>query len=258
MSEDRSVDAEGSERVMRVLWGLETTATRGPRPTISRESIVGVAVRLADRSGLPALSMRAVAEELGAGTMSLYRHVPGKAELVALMVDLVAGETELPEPTDGDWRSPLERLARGEWELYHRHPWLLQVPLGRTPPGPRTTKKFDAGLALAVTTGLPTVEALSVYFSIDQLVLGAARASVENQTFLRDSGVNATQWWEEQGELLSDLADWEALPTLHALVECGAFDAWNEDGMDGFADAFEYALALLLDGVAARVERHTG
>lgn len=250
-----------AERTLRALWDLDTPPRRGPKPGITRQAIVEVAVRLADEVGLEGLSMRAVAEELDAGTMSLYRHVPSKHDLVALMVDHVSGPDDRPEdlPEDlpeerpggaGRWRPRLEELARADWALYHRHPWLLQAPLGRVPPGPRTMARFDAGLQAALATGLSPRDALWVFSAVDQLVLGAARASVENLAVVRASGVTTSAWWEAQADLLARIVDPEAHPAVHAVVEGGAFEERGAEGdLDGFSAAFEWSLSLLLDGV---------
>ncbi len=70
--------------------------------------------------------MRRVAEQLGVGVMSLYTYVPGKAELLDVMLDTVVGEETQPDRTRGNWRSNLELRAREDWALYQRHPWVLQ------------------------------------------------------------------------------------------------------------------------------------
>lgn len=65
-------------RLLELLWGSERRSSRGPKPSLSVEGIVGEAVRVADEGGLGALSMARVAEGLGVTTMALYRYVPGK------------------------------------------------------------------------------------------------------------------------------------------------------------------------------------
>src|SRR5689334_25423292 len=77
---------------MQLLWGTREPPTRGPKPGLELGGIVAAAIKLADAQGLGELSMRKVAQELGVGTMSLYRYVPGKAELLDLMLDAVYGE----------------------------------------------------------------------------------------------------------------------------------------------------------------------
>jgi AcrR family transcriptional regulator len=108
-------------------------------PGLTAERIVQAAITVADRewrSGRDygALSMRRTAAELGAGVMSLYRHVPGKDELVDLVVDAIFGQHPLPEPGPQGWRAKLEISARQEWSLYHQHPWLTPLVAATTRP----------------------------------------------------------------------------------------------------------------------------
>ncbi|MFF4157313.1 GntR family transcriptional regulator [Streptomyces sp. NPDC001678] len=97
-----------------------------PTPGLTRDHVVRVAIAVADAGGSGALSMRAIAAELGVSTMVLYRHVPGKDELVALMADTVFGETRIAACAPDDWRARLEASARAQWALYRRHPWLAK------------------------------------------------------------------------------------------------------------------------------------
>src|SRR5687768_1469122 len=109
------------KRSIELLWGLQERKRRGPRPRLQVADIVRAAITIADGEGLGALSMRRVADVLGVATMSLYSYVPGKAELLDLMLDTVFGET--PRPPIADWRGGLAAIARSNWDLYHRHPW---------------------------------------------------------------------------------------------------------------------------------------
>ncbi|HEY1619933.1 MAG TPA: TetR/AcrR family transcriptional regulator, partial [Streptosporangiaceae bacterium] len=69
------------------LWGSRERPSRGPRPGLSVERIVAAAVGIADAAGLGAVSMQRVASEVGFATMALYRYVPGKTELISIMID---------------------------------------------------------------------------------------------------------------------------------------------------------------------------
>ncbi|MBF6045788.1 GntR family transcriptional regulator [Streptomyces sp. NRRL B-1677] len=100
----------------------------GTRP-LTRDRIVRTAVALADARGGAALSMRALAAELRVPTMALYRHVPGKDDLVALMADAVFAEAGLSGSAPAGWRGRLEAVARHQWSLYRRHPWLARTVL---------------------------------------------------------------------------------------------------------------------------------
>lgn len=130
--------------------------------------------RVADREGLAALSMRKVAAELDVGTMSLYRYIPGKGELLDLMLDHVNGPAPAPqEHRDTDWRRLMELVARGIWQLYLDHPWLLQVNQTRPILGPNAIAGFDYALDGLDGLGLPGREKVAVILAVDhQGVLG--------------------------------------------------------------------------------------
>ncbi len=78
---------------------------------LSQDEIVRTAIRVADAEGADAVSMRRIARELNAGTMSLYWHIVSKEELLDLMQDTVQGDQEDPEPS-GDWRRDMREVAR--------------------------------------------------------------------------------------------------------------------------------------------------
>src|SRR5262249_43559728 len=107
-----------------ILWARTERSSRGPQPTLSHAQIAAAAIRIADREGLDAVSMRRVAAELGAGTMSLYRYVRTKDELHDLMRDTVAGEDDVPAKPSGHWRADLSVLAHQMRASALRHPWL--------------------------------------------------------------------------------------------------------------------------------------
>src|SRR6202041_553797 len=90
------MEAMAAPTALDLLWGASDRPRRGPRPSLSLERIVTEAISLADAEGLAGLSMQHLAERLGCAKMALYRYVPGKSELVALMVDTALGDP--PEP----------------------------------------------------------------------------------------------------------------------------------------------------------------
>ena len=114
------------------------------------------AIAIADREGLDALTMRRVAEVLGAGTMSLYWYVRSKDELIELMRDQVAGEQTLKEAS-GDWRSDLATFARDTRKLFLRHPWLASVLGGPPPLGPNSLRQDELAMAIVDGLGLPVL-----------------------------------------------------------------------------------------------------
>src|ERR1700754_4839842 len=113
------------DRTLGLLW-RRTLGTpqgsRGTKPRVSVDEVVRAAIEVADEEGLPAFSMRKVADRLGLKLMSIYTYVPGRAELIGLMSDEVAGERPLP-PHEGTLRQRLTGVARQLWDEFPRHPW---------------------------------------------------------------------------------------------------------------------------------------
>src|SRR5436190_23908188 len=111
--------------MLRLLWENRPPPKRGPMPTLRLDEITRAGIELADRDGLGALTMQRVAEAVGVTKMALYRYVPGKTELVALMVEGAVGAP--PQAPPGDWRARLEDWAQRLLERFARHPWALDA-----------------------------------------------------------------------------------------------------------------------------------
>lgn len=239
-------------RSLELLWGTREPPTRGPRPGIGVRRIVRAAVEVADAEGLGALSMRRVAQQLDAGVMSLYRYVPGKAELLDLMLDAAHGEVPRPVPSGGGWRARLERVARQDRALYQRHPWLLQVATRSRPPlGPQLIAKYDDDLRAVEGIGLSDVEMDAVVTLVSDFVLGAARGAVEAAQAAAHTGMTDEQWWAAHAPVLERVFDPARYP-LAARVGAAAGAAQNA-AYDPRA-AFEFGLARVLDGIAVLVD----
>src|SRR3954468_24941422 len=109
------------------------------RGRLSKERVLQAAVALAGRDGIEPLTMRKLADELGAGAMSLYHYVPNKDELLDGMVDIVFGEIELPT-ADADWRTAMRRRAISTREALNRHRWAVGLMESRVTPGPASLR----------------------------------------------------------------------------------------------------------------------
>jgi AcrR family transcriptional regulator len=243
-------------RTMALLWGVRKRPKRGPRPALSVGKIVGVAIEVADAEGLEALSMRRVADRLGVGTMSLYTYVPGKAELVDVMLDAVLGEAAGAEEMGGGWRGKLEKVSRENWALYHRHPWVLQVAsVNRPPLGPGVISKYDRELRAVDGIGLTEVEMDSVLTLVLEHVQGAARRSVEAAQAERQTGMTDDEWWRANEPLLEKVFDPERYPTA-SRVGPAAADAYQAAYDPEYA--FEFGLQRVLDGVQVFINERSG
>jgi AcrR family transcriptional regulator len=154
-----------------LLWGTRERPRRGPRPSLSLERIVAEAISLADAEGLANLSMQHLAERLGCAKMALYRYVPGKSELVALMVDAALGDPPRPPtptaqngrpPAPGEprWRAVLRLWATTIFGRYRQHPWAIEATAGSRPTGPHEMAWMETALAALAGTGLTGPERL--------------------------------------------------------------------------------------------------
>ncbi|MFE0149822.1 TetR/AcrR family transcriptional regulator [Nonomuraea sp. NPDC059007] len=241
-------------RSLALLWRTSDRVSRKGKPDLSVERIVRAAIEVADSDGLQALSMRRVAEKLGVGTMSLYTYVPGKPELLDVMLDTVYGEVERPEDPQGGWRERLSRIARENWRLYLRHPWLLQVATSRPVLGPNVTAKYDFELRALDGIGLTDVEMDAVLTLVNGFVHGTARGAVEAAQAESQTGMSDEQWWAAHAPFLARIGDAARFPTA-ARVGQAAGEALG--GAYSAEHAFEFGLERVLDGVEALIGRRT-
>jgi AcrR family transcriptional regulator len=230
---------------LRLLWKMGDKPKRGRKPGITLESIVSTAVAVADAEGLEAVSMRRVATELGVGTMSLYRHVPGKAELVDLMLDTVAAESSVA-PEGRGWRAALEHLARQTWAMYERHPWAAAA-YTRPVLGPHVIDGYEALLAALADTGLSPGDVVNAAELVGHYVDGAARRAAEEADVQRRTTISDEEWWAAREPFWERYFDVERYPTITAMYEAGAFEAR--------AEAFEFGLQRVLDGIESYLEK---
>ncbi|MEU7618998.1 TetR/AcrR family transcriptional regulator [Micromonospora rifamycinica] len=235
-------------RSLALLWRTRDRASRGGDLGVDR--IVRAAIEVADADGLAALSMRRVAERLGVGTMSLYTHVPGKGELLDLMLDTVHGESPRPADVPGGWRGRLERIARDTWALYLRHPWLLQVATTRPPLGPQVTARYDYELRAVEGIGLTDLEMDAVVTLVDSYVHGAVRGAVEAARAARDTGLTDEQWWRAHAPYLEKVMDPARFPIA---ARVGAAAGEEYQAATDPTRAFDFGLARVLDGIAALI-----
>ncbi|PWI09473.1 TetR family transcriptional regulator [Streptomyces sp. NWU339] len=234
-------------RTLDLLWNTGRRPSRGPKPGLTLDRVVEAAVEIADRDGLGALSMRRIAAELGTGTMSLYRYVPGKAELLDLMLDRVQRPSEDPADFgDGGWRPALEALAHATLALYRRHPWLLEVNQSRPILGPSALDGMEKVLTRIKPMGLSDPELVSVIIMIDGYVVGAARTQLYEAEAERRTGLTDAQFWEAQRPALEQAMLSGRYPVLASLSE----DTFGPD-----FDHFEFGLQRVLDGLEVLVRR---
>lgn len=269
-------DERDRVRTLDLLWGTRVPSGLGRKPGLGLGQIVAAGVAAADDGGLDSLSMRRVADRLGVGAMSLYRHVRDKAELLDLMFDRVLAEVrygDVDGPGDaggvgvagdaggaagvgdaGDgnaWRSRLERVAHENRALFERHPWLLARFESRPPLGPGTIAKYDAELRAVDGIGLSDVEMDLVL----TLVLGYARDATSGLLAWRSlperSGQDDAQWWAVHAPHME-----RVLGDRYALaVRVGTAATSQYGGLHDAERAWEFGLSRVLDGIESFVRR---
>ncbi|GAA1870013.1 TetR/AcrR family transcriptional regulator [Pseudonocardia ailaonensis] len=215
---------------MDVLWDSEPAPARGPRRGLTREGIARAAIALADAEGLESIAMQRVAAALGVTKMALYRYVPGKAELVALMVDVGIG----PVPDiAGTGRAALEAWSRALHAVFARHPWATTAVVGPRAVGPhelRWTERALAALAGTPFTGGEKLDAVAV-------LAGHVRA-IAQQGAEEEIG-------QAMGAVLAARAG-EFPEVSAAFADPGERNA-----------ALDFGLARILDGIDAEISRRS-
>lgn len=217
--------------------------SRRPRHTdpLSRDRIVAAAIEVADRQGFEALSMRRVAEHLGSGTMSLYRHIADKDELIGAMVGQVTARYAYPDRTGMSWRECLHQLAKRDWQAFQDHPWMLAANASVTPAfGTESLASMEWALAALEPLNLSTHEAARAIMVINNYVQGSARIALGDRESAAtdDLGHN---WRTRLDDV--DLAEFPRLADLIRRPPADAGGDWFVDGLD-----------LILDGVQLRAQ----
>jgi AcrR family transcriptional regulator len=229
------------------MWGHETSSRRGPRPSLDLASIIDAAIRLADRDGLEGVKMSSIAAEVRMATMSLYRYVGNKEELLIVMADAAMPP---PPPIDGrSWRPYLTDWTRTNRDLLLSRPWLLALGQLTPPLGPRTLRWLDRALTALDGTGLGHAERINIATTLTgyasrQAALAHAMTAPAAPAGAPVSGL------VEYGEILGAVLDPSEYPALAEAVQQNAFGAaeeWIDDG------DFTFGLGLLLDGIEALI-----
>ncbi|WP_405058812.1 TetR/AcrR family transcriptional regulator [Kribbella sp. NBC_01505] len=216
-----------------LLWGSAQPPSRGPKPAVTLAGIAEAAIRIADAEGLEAVSMQRVADDLPVTKMALYRYVPGKAELVAVMSDLAMGEP--PERGELPWREALYAWSMDLHEGFARHPWLLLSTLGRRPIGPNELTWLDRGVRALTDSGLDGSEK----FDAIVVLVGHVRTLA-----LQTTSVPGGRQGLTEEAFLSDFA---AILTTHADRFPSLAAAMQSAGQDN--QGLEFGLQRILDGL---------
>jgi len=224
-----------------LLWGMRERPSRGPKPGLSLDGIVRAAIAIADAEGLDAVSMQRVAGEFGFTTMSLYRYVPGKSELIDLMIDTAVGPPPDLSAIPGGWRPMLTEWARLTWEFFQQHPWFLGAALHGTM-GPNQLGWLEQAVAALSGHGLVGQELVEAVLAVNGQVRSLAQ-------FIGRSPAENQAWEAAMRTALTEHSD--RFPALTAAIADGAFGP-DDDGGLGFG------LERVLDGIEVLIKQKNG
>lgn len=252
-----------------LLWGRRERGKRGPRPGLSAQAIVDAAVRIADAEGLEAISMARVAAKLGFTTMSLYRYVASKDELLQLMFNASAFGAESIVLEGDDWRSRLRSWAIIQRDMLDLHPWITRMPMAAPPASPNSLHFVERALEALDGTGLADAEKMRAIGLISSYTLSEARMANDAARAMAalaeaaeagqaQADTTGAQPGGDGGEdppltfeaLLRELVDERTYPHLYRL-------AWASSPADSLSEREEFlaGVDLILDGVQALIDR---
>jgi len=233
------------------LWGRRSPAARGPKPGLDAATIVEKAIDIANAEGLEAVSMARVAQALGYTTMSLYRHVANKDELLQLMWNASARDLASAHIEGDDWRTRLTSWAMVQREAIAHNIWIVQMPMVTPPLAPSSVAWLERGMYLLDDTPLSDATKIRSLGLISQHALINVRLAFEEGQYRQRGNGYETSYVA----LLREVVDEDTFPHLHRF-------AWNADleddsgahaPADEAMEEFRFDLNLILDGIESLI-----
>lgn len=201
-------------------------------------------MRIADKQGIAALSMRKLAQELGVEAMSLYHHVKNKNDILDGLLELVVGEIEVPT-IGGDWRAAIRRRASSAHRVLMAHPWATMLLMSRVSVGPAMMRYVDATLGCLRESGFSFPVADYAWNAIDSYIYGY---TLQQLNFPFEPN-------EYAGAAASYVPEIDPVTYPYLVGLSAEVIARRHDGVH----SLEFGLDLLLDGLERlRLQRATG
>ena len=238
-----------------LLWDAQPRPSRGPKPALNREDVVHAAISIADRDGLAALTMHAVAERLGFTTMALYRYFPNKEALIDASVDTAMRP---PPPRNGPregWRQEVKHWAYAKRAMLCARPWLAELPFVAAPHGPNWLSWHEAFLQTIADTGLSPEDMMDVLSVIHGYVSGSSDTAISLARAM-SRGISPEQWAQAVGADLCRAINDSRYPILSAILSSqsgGISEASPLPARGGrprtMDESFDFGLERVLDGI---------
>ncbi|GAB2622007.1 GntR family transcriptional regulator [Paractinoplanes abujensis] len=237
------------EGLVRAKPGVGTVVAVGAVPAGSapgRDVLVRTAITIADAEGLTGLSMRRLAGELSMPTMSIYKHVADKEELVLLMMDKVMAANPPPPGMSAErdgWRACVEALARLQWSMYRRHTWLAQaVSFTRPLLAPHAMAHTEWTMRALEGLGLDHNAQFCAAVTVANYVRGTAVNLEEEARAEQESGLDDQQWMRAQQQRMAAVLATGKLPLMARFISA-------EDRAFDLDTLLDFGLQRLLDGL---------
>ncbi|MER7176263.1 TetR/AcrR family transcriptional regulator [Streptomyces mesophilus] len=233
-----------AEPVEPSLWERMERPAPAPRASLSLERIAAAAVEIADEEGAAAVTMRRLATKLGVAPMAAYRHVAGKDDLWALMIDRVSRQLAAPDESAG-WREVLRSFALQTRELMLAHPWMGSIPLISLTPSRMAVAEQQ--LAALAACDLDADSMMAAFRTVNSYVHGSTQAEIILREYQERHG------WSGGEETRKALA-----PQMNYLMSTGRYPAYERYGLEAARKddhdwSFEFGLDCVLDGIAKRL-----
>jgi AcrR family transcriptional regulator len=229
------------------LWRrLAADEKEGRQPRLSHERIAQAAFAIAEQEGLDGVTMRRVAAELGAATMSLYRYVESKEELHELLLDEAIGRMNMPGEPTGDWRADLRDLAVRQFAALRAHSWIITLQSTVPTLGPNSLRAGEYALSLIDGLGFTIDEMMQIIGLVRAHVSALVQAERLAESERRRTGMEDEQWQAAHEPYVRDLLSSGRYPYFERIV--------IEAEHYAVETSLEFGLDVLLDGVAARLK----
>lgn len=209
------------------------TSRRANTPTLTRQQIVRAAIRLVDRDGLAALSMRKLATELGVGTMSIYHHVPDKSTLYDLLLDACMAEVDLTlDSAEVPVEEQVSSVACALRRALLAHPQIAILAMSRSMRTPVQLRPVEQLLRILRKAGLSAPEAMRAVNVIGQYTIGV--------TSMYANHLNASDYRDAREGQYDDLTPEDFPVLLEVLQATGDQGDWDADFETGLASLLEH------------------
>ncbi|NBD24149.1 TetR/AcrR family transcriptional regulator [Paenibacillus glycinis] len=241
-------------RGVALSWGIVKQGKRGPKGELSINQIVAAAIAIADQDGLQAVSMSRVAQSLGYTTMSLYRYITSKDDLLLLMQEAVC---EIPVPADEsgqDWREGLRAYVRESVAVFVKHPWYGDMPITSVPVTPNIIGWIDWVLRVMRPLQLDDFEKMSIMLLLSSYARSTGLIRRDMVNAIRAGGSPEDFMGVSMSAALKRLVKPERYPDLYPVVMSGIY-AGEREAESTVGDDLEFGLERILDGIEQYLER---